>query len=202
MKTIILVLCLTASLCLALDEWVWLDYQRTNGIGAASMSVADRDDRADLQSAGILIPSQLPALIHVPSKSVALRPASIAAGKAQLQGNRYVLDNQYLLLCDYLAGTNTHAFMGSDSLTQIMVTMFEVDPNKETVLFQYMTGPLLTALVQEGGPNWFKTCVWHPEPWAVEQAQANHNALFGKIPISASKSSRRLGVRLVSHLVR
>lgn len=83
MKPILITICLlTAASAHALEEWVWLDTQRTNGIAASSMSVRDRDDVRDLNRAGLLIPSTLPALCHVPSRTWTIRPASIAAGKA------------------------------------------------------------------------------------------------------------------------
>lgn len=79
---VIAMLCLLSRGALALGDWVWIDTAHTSGIAAASMAISDRDDLRDLERAGISIPSALPALIHVPSRSIAIRPASVAAGKA------------------------------------------------------------------------------------------------------------------------
>ena len=121
------------------------------------------------------------------------------------QPELFVLSNQYILLCDYISNTNTQEVLDIATLTQHLIDISITDPNKEVVLFQYLSA-LQIGLQRAGGLLWWDTCKWHDEDWAVYYATQNHNALFNVIGVKTiqkeilSPTGKPLGIRLTGNL--
>ena len=82
------------------------------------------------------------------------RVADLAAN-----GERYALQNQYLTLCDQLTGGTHHVKLGFPQLQTIIGGLMQSNPNTAVALsLQLLT--LNSALVREGGIQWWDNCVW------------------------------------------
>lgn len=78
-------------------------------------------------------------------------------------GTRYALQNQYLALCDQLAGGTNHVKLGFADLEAIVKGLMATDPNTAVALsLQLLT--LNAALVREGGVQWWDNCEWKELP--------------------------------------
>ena len=140
---------------------------------------------------------------------------------------RYVLDDQYLLLCDYLSGTNTHERLGMDDLQNAVVSLLPPasafattntpaviaqayeQTSKESILFQYLMA-LQVAEQRVGGVGWWETCTWHSEPWASYTAAQGMAELFHSVGLQAGnpkylrrgKNGKALGVWIRANIKR
>jgi hypothetical protein len=111
---------------------------------------------------------------------------------------RFVLENQYILLCDYLSGGTNHAVLGMANLQQYLIDISTTEPQKEIVLFQYLVA-LQVELQRVGGMLWWDSCKWHDEPWAVQAATENFGALFGARSVGKDKV---VGLRIRANIKR
>ena len=122
----------------------------------------------------------------------------------QTKPNRFVMENQYILLCDYLSKTNTHVSLDTSQLTQIFIDLSVTDKNLSDQLYKYLQA--LNNDLQLINPKWWFTSKWHTEQWAVDIATDNHNYLFNKANIQSVKASsinpKNLGVRLHINLTK
>lgn len=110
--------------------------------------------------------------------------AATDAAMADLQANgeRWVAENEYILLCDMLANTSgAHVKLGLGDIQTLMVAMMSVAPQREAALFQYLMG-LQVALQRFAGVGWWDTCAWHDQPVIVNAAGERHNAIVAVIP--------------------
>jgi hypothetical protein len=88
--------------------------------------------------------------------------AEAAAADLAANGTRYVLENQYLTMCDQLTGKAAHEKLGFAELQAIIEGLMASDPNTAVVLsLRLLT--LNAALVREAGVQWWDGCRWHQE---------------------------------------
>jgi hypothetical protein len=117
------------------------------------------------------------------AKAIADAEAAAAAAIADLQNNgeRYVAENEYILLCDYIAGTpGAHVKLGLGDLQTALVGLIATAPARQNALFQYLMG-LQIALQRLGGVDWWDTCVWHPQEAVVLAATGRHSDTIAKL---------------------
>ena len=147
-------------------------------------------------------------MLVLPASADKLNFANVPAlhQREAYRAQRYVLENQYILLCDYLSNTNTHAILGTDELVQLLVPLYATDKDKEIKLTQYLSG-LQVELVLAADTRWWYSCQWHTEPWAVQTATANLAALFGQFMITdipdtplPPRGRKHLGFRIVDNV--
>lgn len=106
-----------------------------------------------------------------------------AAAIADLQANgeRYVAENEYILLCDFIAGTpGAHTKLGLGALQDSLVAIIATAPARQNALFQYLMG-LQVALQRLGGIGWWDACTWRDQSAIVNAACERHNAIVGVI---------------------
>ena len=129
-------------------------------------------------------------------QSIQNRPALIKI--EQTKPNRFVMENQYILLCDYLSKTNTHISLDTSELTQIFIDLSITNKDLSDQLYKYLQA--LNNDLQLINPKWWYTSKWHTEQWAVDIATDNHNYLFNKANIQSadapSINPKHLGIRL------
>jgi hypothetical protein len=112
----------------------------------------------------------------------AQRQAEAAAADLLANGERYVAEDEYILLCDMLGQCpGAHVKLGLGALQTLMVGMLSTAPARENALFQYLMG-LQVALQRLGGVNWWDSCAWHNQAAIVNAAQERHNAIVGVLP--------------------
>jgi hypothetical protein len=105
-----------------------------------------------------------------------------ATADLQANGERWVAENEYILLCDMLANTEgAHIKLGLGAIQTLMVAMMSVAPQREAALFQYLMG-LQVALQRFAGVGWWDTCAWHDNPVVVNAAGERHNAIVAVMP--------------------
>jgi hypothetical protein len=112
----------------------------------------------------------------------AQRQAEAAAADLQANGERYVAENEYILLCDAIAGTpGAHARLGLGDLQAALVGLITVAPARQNAIFQYLMG-LQIGLQRLGGVNWWDACTWHNQPAVVAAAGDRHSAVMAVLP--------------------
>jgi hypothetical protein len=115
-------------------------------------------------------------------KQAADAAAAVAADIA-VNGERYVAENEYILLCDLLGQCQgEHVKLGMGALQTLMVSLISTAPARENALFQYLMG-LQIALQRMGGVGWWDECSWHDQPAIVNAAGERHNAIVGVLPV-------------------
>jgi hypothetical protein len=113
----------------------------------------------------------------------AAEAASAAAADLAENGERYVAENEYILLCDLLGQCpGAHVKLGMGALQTLMISMVSTAPARENALFQYLMG-LQIALQRMGGVGWWDMCTWHDQPAIVNAAGERHNAIVGVLPV-------------------
>jgi hypothetical protein len=111
------------------------------------------------------------------------RQAAAAAADLAANGERYVAENEYILLCDLLGQCpGAHVKLGMGALQTLMVSLISTVPARENALFQYLMG-LQIALQRLGGVGWWDACAWHDQPVIVNAAEERHNAIVGVLPV-------------------
>jgi hypothetical protein len=109
--------------------------------------------------------------------------ADAAAADLAANGERYVAENEYILLCDLLGQCpGKHVKLGMGALQTLMVSLISTVPARENALFQYLMG-LQIALQRLGGVGWWDMCTWHDQPVIVNAAEERHNAIVGVLPV-------------------
>jgi hypothetical protein len=112
----------------------------------------------------------------------AARKAEEAAADLQANGERYVAENEYILLCDAIAGTpGAHVKLGLGDLQTALVGLITVAPARQNAIFQYLMG-LQIGLQRLGGVNWWDGCTWHDQPAIVNAAGERHSAIMAVLP--------------------
>jgi hypothetical protein len=113
----------------------------------------------------------------------ATEAAAAAAADIAVNGERYVAENEYILLCDLLGQCpGAHVKLGMGALQTLMVSLISTAPARENALFQYLMG-LQIALQRMGGVGWWDACAWHDHPAIVNAAGERHNAIVGVLPV-------------------
>jgi hypothetical protein len=108
--------------------------------------------------------------------------AEAAAADLLANGERYVAEDEYILLCDMLGQCpGAHVKLGLGALQTLMVGMLSTAPARENALFQYLMG-LQVALQRLGGVGWWDSCAWHDQAAIVNAAQERHNAIVAVLP--------------------
>jgi hypothetical protein len=109
--------------------------------------------------------------------------AAAAESDIAANGERYVAENEYILLCDLLGQCpGAHVKLGMGALQTLMVSLISTAPARENALFQYLMG-LQIALQRMGGVGWWDMCTWHDQPAIVNAAGERHNAIVGVLPV-------------------
>jgi hypothetical protein len=109
--------------------------------------------------------------------------AAAAESDIAANGERYVAENEYILLCDLLGQCpGAHVKLGMGALQTLMVSLISTAPARENALFQYLMG-LQIALQRMGGVGWWDMCEWHDQPAIVNAAGERHNAIVGVLPV-------------------
>jgi hypothetical protein len=109
--------------------------------------------------------------------------AAAVAADIAVNGERYVAENEYILLCDLLGQCpGKHVKLGMGALQTLMISMVSTAPARENALFQYLMG-LQIALQRFGGVGWWDACAWHDHPAIVNAAGERHNAIVGVLPV-------------------
>jgi hypothetical protein len=112
----------------------------------------------------------------------AQRQAEAAAADLLANGERYVAENEYILLCDAIAGTpGAHTRLGLGDLQTALVGLIIVAPARQNAIFQYLMG-LQIGLQRLGGVNWWDNCTWHNQPAIVAAAGDRHSAIMAVLP--------------------
>jgi hypothetical protein len=112
----------------------------------------------------------------------AARQTEAEAADLAANGERYVAEDEYILLCDMLGQCpGSHAKLGLGALQTLMVGMLSTAPARENALFQYLMG-LQVALQRLGGVGWWDNCTWHDQAAIVNAAQERHNAIVAVLP--------------------
>jgi hypothetical protein len=117
--------------------------------------------------------------------AAAAKDAAAAAAAADIaaNGERYVAENEYILLCDLLGQCpGKHVKLGMGALQTLMISMVSTAPARENAMFQYLMG-LQIALQRFGGVGWWDTCEWHDQPDIVNAAGERHNAIVKVLPV-------------------
>jgi hypothetical protein len=110
------------------------------------------------------------------------RQAEAAAADLLANGERYVAENEYILLCDAIAGTpGAHARLGLGDLQTALVGLIAKAPARQNAIFQYLMG-LQIGLQRLGGVNWWDSCTWHDQPAIVTAAGERHSAIMAVLP--------------------
>jgi hypothetical protein len=113
----------------------------------------------------------------------AAEAATAVADDIAANGERYVAENEYILLCDLLGQCpGAHVKLGMGALQTLMVSLISTAPARENALFQYLMG-LQIALQRFGGVGWWDACAWHDQPVIVNAAEERHNAIIGVMPV-------------------
>jgi hypothetical protein len=113
----------------------------------------------------------------------AAEAAAAAAADLAANGERYVAENEYILLCDLLGQCpGAHVKLGMGALQTLMVSLISTAPARENALFQYLMG-LQIALQRFGGVGWWDACAWHDQPEIVNAAGERHNAIIKVMPV-------------------
>lgn len=108
--------------------------------------------------------------------------AAAVAADLQVNGERYVAENEYILLCDAIAGTpGAHVKLGLGALQTALVGIITTAPARQNAIFQYLMG-LQIALQRLGGVHWWDTCVWHDQQAIADAATERHNAIMASVP--------------------
>lgn len=143
---------------------------RDNGDGTASAQYVDAS------------PEQQAAEAQAAADAAAQAEIEAAAADLLANGERYVAENEYILLCDMLGQCpGAHVKLGLGALQTLMVSMISAAPARENALFQYLMG-LQIALQRLGGVGWWDTCTWHDQAAIVNAAQERHNAIVAVLP--------------------
>jgi hypothetical protein len=117
------------------------------------------------------------------AEKLAAEAAAAAAADIAANGERYVAENEYILLCDLLGQCpGAHVKLGMGALQTLMVSLISTAPARENALFQYLMG-LQIALQRFGGVGWWDACAWHDQPAIVNAAGERHNAIVGVLPV-------------------
>jgi hypothetical protein len=112
----------------------------------------------------------------------AAREAEAIAQDLQSNGERWVAENEYILLCDAIAGTpGAHTRLGLGDLQTALVGLITVAPARQNAIFQYLMG-LQIGLQRLGGVNWWDNCTWHDHPAIVTAAGDRHGAIMAVLP--------------------
>jgi hypothetical protein len=113
----------------------------------------------------------------------ALDAAAAAAAQDLLaNGERYVAEDEYILLCDAIAGTpGAHVKLGLGDLQTALVGIIATAPARQNAIFQYLMG-LQVGLQRLGGVHWWDTCTWHDQPAIVNAASERHGAIMAVLP--------------------
>jgi hypothetical protein len=108
--------------------------------------------------------------------------AAAATADLEVNGERYVAENEYILLCDMLGQCpGAHVKLGLGALQTLLVDMLATAPARESALFQYLMG-LQIALQRLGGLGWWDNCTWHNQEALANAAQERHNAIVAVLP--------------------
>jgi hypothetical protein len=110
------------------------------------------------------------------------RHAEAAAADLLANGERYVAENEYILLCDAIAGTpGAHTRLGLGDLQTALVGLIAKAPARQNAIFQYLMG-LQVALQRLGGVGWWDACTWHDQPAIANAAGERHSAIMAVLP--------------------
>jgi hypothetical protein len=110
------------------------------------------------------------------------RQAESAAADLLANGERYVAENEYILLCDAIAGTpGAHTRLGLGDLQTALVGLIANAPARQNAIFQYLMG-LQIGLQRLGGVNWWDNCTWHDQAAIVNAAGERHSAIMAVLP--------------------
>jgi hypothetical protein len=110
------------------------------------------------------------------------RQAEAAAADLLANGERYVAENEYILLCDAIAGTpGAHTRLGLGDLQTALVGLIAVAPARQNAIFQYLMG-LQIGLQRLGGVNWWDSCAWHDQAAIATAAGERHSAIMAVLP--------------------
>jgi len=110
------------------------------------------------------------------------RQAEAAAADLLANGERYVAENEYILLCDAIAGTpGAHTRLGLGDLQTALVGLIAKAPARQNAIFQYLMG-LQIGLQRLGGVNWWDNCTWHDQAAIATAAGERHSAIMAVLP--------------------
>jgi hypothetical protein len=110
------------------------------------------------------------------------RQAEAAADDLLANGERYVAEDEYILLCDAIAGTpGAHVRLGLGDLQTALVGLIAKAPARQNAIFQYLMG-LQIGLQRLGGVNWWDSCTWHDQAAIVNAAGERHSAIMAVLP--------------------
>ena len=102
---------------------------------------------------------------------------------ADLEANhdRYVLEDQYVLLCNYLTNSSDNTVLGMDVLQSYLMAMAGTNFPREVLLSQYVVA-LQVGLQRLGGIMWWDSCRYHGEDVILTEAQQKHDYIISHLP--------------------